>query len=199
MSLICFNMLSVIFQSSKVFCFHMTIVRQSQKPAVASSWLHYTASLINLSIRASLDFSMQGMVQMEKLDYIVCFKWSNCLKLTEALTSPFPPSVMADIRHEWCHFMNACIFGEVCSWRSEDADVWDSLSSCRKRRKPQKGSDASAVIVLMIHKSCWKKHPDNFIITVGLALNSVNLFFFFNQKIPHMFVWNMLCNIAGIS
>lgn len=144
-------MSSVICLSAKVFCFHMTIVRQSQKPAVASSWPHHTATLIDLSIKARLDFSMQGMVQMEKLDYIVCFKLTACLRLTEALTSPFSPSIMAHTRHEWCHFMNAHIFGEVCSWRSEDADVWDSLSSCRKRRKPQKGSDASAVIVLMIH------------------------------------------------
>lgn len=52
----------------------------------------------------------------------------------------------------WMVPLYECIHGEVHSRRSEDADVWDSLSSCRKQSKPQKGSNAVGIIAQMIHK-----------------------------------------------
>lgn len=61
----------------------------------------------------------------------------------------------SSIHHcSWMVPLYECIHGEVYDRRSEDADVWDSLSSCRKQRKPQRGSDAVGIIALMIHKRC---------------------------------------------
>lgn len=56
------------------------------------------------------------------------------------------------IRPECCCFMNI-VYGEVPTWRWEDADIWGLLSSCRKRRKPQKGSDALSLVTRVIHKN----------------------------------------------
>lgn len=53
------------------------------------------------------------------------------------------------IRPECCCFMNI-VYGEVQTWRWEDADIWGLLSSCRK---PQKGSDALSVVTRVIHKN----------------------------------------------
>lgn len=45
------------------------------------------------------------------------------------------------------------LYGEVRTRRWEDADIWGLLSSCRKRRKPQKGSAALGVVTHVIHKN----------------------------------------------
>lgn len=70
--------------------------------------------------------------------HTVCFKWSTFhhSKRT-SLTCPSLPPPSWPIS-AWIGPLYECIYGEVYSGRSEDADVCDSLSSCRKQRKPQR-------------------------------------------------------------
>lgn len=79
---------------------------------------------------------------MLKTKLFWCKEWYKLL--TQFIWSIMSSSsIMAHIGHEWWHY--ECTYREVYR-RWEDADVWDWLSSCRKQRKPQKGSDAQSLL-----------------------------------------------------
>lgn len=78
-----------------------------------------------------------------------------CMSQLYWCKSANPASSEPRARHEWGLFMNVHV-GKCAVKYRRIADGWDSLSSCRKLRKSQKGSDAVVLMALMTHESCWK-------------------------------------------
>lgn len=90
---------------------------------------------------------------------------------------------MVPTRHEWCHFMKICMGN--CAVKDQRMLIAEIHSEAG--RKPQKGSGAFRAMV--IHKSCWNKDPDYFIILRDQLL-IVSIRFFFNRQ----YLFFVACN-----
>lgn len=116
--------------------------------------LHWNIQRASKSLQLSLE---SCSVFPLTASYHPLISWAElfCMSQLYWCKSASPASSEPHVRHEWGLFMNVHV-GKCAVKYRRIADGWDSLSSCRKLRKSQKGSDAAVLMALMTHESCWK-------------------------------------------